>query len=457
MRPMRDTTRVLLVIAVAATLSTSKADAAERQRVAIKEVKGKNAGFLEAAISKALEEYGGVEVIASKEYGKISQRVARDIARAAKELAAAAVIDASWTKSGKDIKAVIRLLAGSTGKVVKTWTPKAKDQELLTNLIERSLWLELGPSIKAQRTPGERRSPGLAQGEVESPKPRADPIVKIPPAPSEPIAGGSGRETASSGFESPDRAPLGATTAVAVAGRLRSKSPLGLGLDVSFFTRKLTYNDDIFRKLRPYTLGLAPAPRLTAWWHPGAHFTDGLISVFGVGLSLSLPLGLSSTDTSETEYPTRSVMVEGSLRGRIPLGAHEVVVLAGLGNHTYAIETKGQSDPGVPDVSYTYLRLGAQGRFQILEGFNASATVAFRPLLSAGEISSSKWFGRATAAGLDAGVALAYEVLSGLDVVIKGELLRYFFSMHPQPNDPWIAGGAVDQYFAGSIGAAWHL
>ncbi|MBL9016862.1 MAG: hypothetical protein JNL83_21925, partial [Myxococcales bacterium] len=41
-----------------------------------------------------------------------------------------------------------------------------------------------------------------------------------------------------------------------------------------------------------------------------------------------------------------------------------------------------------------------------------------------------------------------------LDVQARLDLRRYFFAMNPEPGDPWIAGGATDQYFGGAIGFA---
>ena len=64
------------------------------------------------------------------------------------------------------------------------------------------------------------------------------------------------------------------------------------------------------------------------------------------------------------------------------------------------------------------------------------------------------WFPRATGAGLDAGAMLTFHAKPWLELYARVDLRRYFFAMNPEVGDPWIAGGATDQYVGGALGIA---
>jgi hypothetical protein len=54
-------------------------------------------------------------------------------------------------------------------------------------------------------------------------------------------------------------------------------------------------------------------------------------------------------------------------------------------------------------------------------------------------------------------VLAGYEILPGLDILAGFDFRRYFYTLHPKPGDPNIAGGALDEYIAGWGGIQYRL
>ncbi|CAN0590246.1 unnamed protein product, partial [Laminaria digitata] len=52
---------------------------------------------------------------------------------------------------------------------------------------------------------------------------------------------------------------------------------------------------------------------------------------------------------------------------------------------------------------------------------------------------------------------VAYRVWSGLEVQAGAQWQRYAYDLGVQPQDPHIAGGAVDQYWSGNVAVSWSF
>lgn len=281
-------------------------------------------------------------------------------------------------------------------------------------------------------------------------------LAAAPPPPAAPPPAPSGGGSSSGGSESTQLE----TTAPAKDKGIkdRSHSPLEIAAGLKFFTRSLTYNDDLYGALRPYDLSGAPSLDAQLRWYPGAHFGSGIASIFGVYGQFNYALGLKTVDAMEREFATSQLSFGGGLRVRIPLGASELGVFGGYGQHGFTLDgTDGPTGIDFPSVSYGFLRYGADGRLSPFDGFHARFGFAWRQMLSAGEIAEADWFPRATMGGLDAQLGVGYEVVSGLEVQLGAELIRYFYAMNPEPGDGRVAGGAVDQYLSATLGVAFYL
>jgi hypothetical protein len=56
--------------------------------------------------------------------------------------------------------------------------------------------------------------------------------------------------------------------------------------------------------------------------------------------------------------------------------------------------------------------------------------------------------------GMDLSVGVALPIKAGFEARLGFNYTRYFYSFYPNPGDPYIAGGALDEYIGFEIGAA---
>jgi len=124
----------------------------------------------------------------------------------------------------------------------------------------------------------------------------------------------------------------------------------------------------------------------------------------------------------------------------------------------------------VPDVKYTYIRVGLDGRVQFSK-FMVGAHVAPRFLTSLHQIDlETVWFPGATGSGLDMGLEFGWSFLPFLGLVAGFDMIRYGFDFNDMPTGtvsgappenatpadplraPMAAGGATDTYLTGRLG-----
>jgi hypothetical protein len=232
--------------------------------------------------------------------------------------------------------------------------------------------------------------------------------------------------------------------------------------------------------LHDYSLPLAPAILATLRFYPGALFRNDAWS--HIGLTARYEFGIATaTQYSQklppdgrplvTELTTSSAAWQVGLRGRLPLGTHEVGMFAEYGTHTFILQGDEAYAPPkpyalVPDSKYTFIRTGIDAQFRfgkVLLG----AHVAPRFLQSVADIDlEGVWFPGATGSGLDAGLMGGYSVLPFLGIVGGVDALRYGFDLNGKPDCPAppnnplrcvVAGGATDTYISGWLGVMLHL
>ena len=227
------------------------------------------------------------------------------------------------------------------------------------------------------------------------------------------------------------------------------------------------------RTLQPYSLDFAPALDFAAILYPAAFLTDSIWSNFGVMGSMVLGIA-TSTDFEQqlpgtsnkliTELKTTSQAWDVGVRGRIPIGPVEIALFATYGTHSFILHgDEGGTGlaPLVPDVKYTFVRLGGEGRVRIAK-FLAGAHIAPRILTSLHQIDLPYvWFPNAKGSGIDWGLMVGYGVLPFMDVVLNADFVGYDFDFNPMPADPLIgpvvAGGATDRYNSLSLGVKFTL
>ena len=170
-----------------------------------------------------------------------------------------------------------------------------------------------------------------------------------------------------------------------------------------------------------------------------------------------MALGLGSQDAAGNRFGTQSYAFEGGLKARIPLGDHEVGLVGGYGREVFELEVPAGAAPLLPGVRYDYLRAGLDARFMLGSWLGLRARGAYRHIVSSGDIGSAEWFPRSAVGGVDAGLGVIFPIAAGLEGQLGFELRRYFYALRPEPGDPHVAGGALDQYLTGTLALGWSL
>ena len=235
-----------------------------------------------------------------------------------------------------------------------------------------------------------------------------------------------------------------------------SERPMALRLGLGFtgLNRNFTYRDDLFEALSLYRLPFGPAPVGELELFPGAFFTSGLAAQFGLSGSFNYLVGVSSK-AGDVKFPSSSMRLNASAVGRIPLGLLELQVGCGYALQTFAIATTagGVARPNIPNVSFGGLRPSVGMILHFNKVFQLHLGGAYQVLLSTGELGSSAYFARQTGAGADMWIGVGIRPFTHFEIRARGDYTRYFFSLKPEVGDPYIAGGALDQYLSGTLTA----
>jgi len=247
----------------------------------------------------------------------------------------------------------------------------------------------------------------------------------------------------------------------------KSEGPAAVDIEADFriVRRTLEYNDDLDGDLRNYELKAGPGVALKFQYFPGAHFTDGLGAQFGIDFEWERVFKFDSKRDDGASFPTQSQQFLIGLRWRYPTGRWEPFVVADYGVHNFEFGVSGPPVPGedntagVPGVRYEFFRIG--GGFRVAMGKNDTfilgANIALRGVFKVGGIGTYAWFPEAKANGMDLGLVFGFALPLGFEIRIGGDYRRYWFDLNPvAPDPPYVAGGALDQYLAGTIGFAWR-
>jgi hypothetical protein len=252
----------------------------------------------------------------------------------------------------------------------------------------------------------------------------------------------------SSNASSTASASTNGVTASASRAQPRPRRDIVIAVEERPFWRRLRYNDDFNDRLRPSDL-VANAVGLTASYRPLKNFLP--FSVIGRG---ELAVGVNGSRTSDgTAFATSSS--EWGLGAGLDVGIRSarIGITVNYGEQRFNLDDDPMMEL-VPDVTYRFARGGASFAMPLAPRLSLLVTGGYRYLLGMGGLTESTWFPRATGAGLDLSAGVAFHVTPWLDLQARLDARRYFFAMHPEVGDPWIAGGATDDYIGGAIGLA---
>jgi hypothetical protein len=400
-------------------------------RIVVLPFDGANGKRLRGYVVSSLSKVEGVGDV-TEENSKRENSADAAIALANEQQASAVVYGTASKKRGQIVLDVV-MRNGTDGQVLGEATFRGPNVQAVKKRIDNDLPIELAEAIDGAK-----------------PQPESEPEPEPTPA-EEPEA------VASEDEEPKEEQPEDEQEEPAAAAKGRP-SPLEVWLGFRGFDRDFSYNED----LAEFTDGAAEqntyggpgvAGFLSLRWYPVAHVKGGFLAHLGIqgGYERGFLTRTKSPTGRELDVSYQEFFV--GLRGRIPLGRHDLGVSASYGQHTFTIE---DDEVLLPDVKYGYLRPAVDGRFRFGKGL-AGFSLGYRNVLSAGQIQDDDWYPNADAGGIDLGVFGGYTPTGSYDLMAGVDLRRYFFSLNPEPGDTRIAGGAVDQYLGVWLGAAWHL
>jgi hypothetical protein len=452
--------------------------------VVVEDFKGASGRKVRSVVVEILEEQG-IDLISPKKAKLTAKKSGAELdsesgrVRVAKKLGASAFIEGT-TKVDKKKKTEIeiKVFRGSDGMEAASFKT-AVTKWAITKELNKKLWAAIGPALG-----GEASEP--IEKSIEPPPPsvppvREQPIAEAPkqqpkpaptrPAPSKPAPAPthtwkqSEPEREESPFVEQARDDEGESEALAMEthadaeeGSLERPSAIDITVGARIGTRNFGYNDSL-PLLRGYSLLPSPSIALIGHWYPAAHFQAGALAHIGLDIRADYLVGVSTENDDKQKFSTNSHTLGIGVRGRIPLNQLELGVVGGWGQHAFSVPDNGAVDPDIPDVNYSFLRLGADGRYAFNQSLAVQLRTAFLYGLSLGEISQPAWFPHATGNGFElegsfqVGVSklLAFELALGMQ--------RYFMSLNPETDDPGVnaetarvAGGALDKYFFTRLG-----
>ena len=275
-----------------------------------------------------------------------------------------------------------------------------------------------------------------------------------PPLASAPVAEAAPRLEAARPEGRPPRAEAraGSNDAQPPSGR----APFTLEAGLALTHRALTYRDDLFSRLRGYTMPAAPFLQLAARWFPAAHADQGPLAGLGVVARGALGLALDSRGANGVAFPTQAWAVDAGLRYRLPVD--DVVLHAEVGYqaHHFAIADAdgGRIAPDVPSVELHSVRTGVGLRWEVGAFLFFDAEWAYLAPFVVHGITGDDWFPRASVGGVETmgGLGLRF---GDFAVAARFEWKRFFYAMNTEPGDTRIAGGALDDNVAGTLRASW--
>jgi hypothetical protein len=226
------------------------------------------------------------------------------------------------------------------------------------------------------------------------------------------------------------------------------------GVDVA--SRQLKYSTVVVGPLRAYV-----QPGIAAWsvgiqLYPAASQNIPVAKDIGIVARFSDSLVFESKTSDGTQSAkgkwTRYAV---GVRGRIPTGPGANSPLFGLeatyGGWKYAFSGTDQVVNDLPAVDYKFVRAAADARFP----FGAAAIflgAGYMNIMSSGPFGEK--FPHATLGGVDAKAGASYGLAPWIEARASFTYARIFSTAKSAPEDNFIAGGALDQYFVGNVGVA---
>ncbi|WP_438018510.1 hypothetical protein WMF18_05290 [Sorangium sp. So ce315] len=228
------------------------------------------------------------------------------------------------------------------------------------------------------------------------------------------------------------------------------------GVDLEIAGRALSYSDLLSENLRTYNVLGMPMPSVRGEVYPLARGALPVLRDLGVALSYARAVGLDSKGDGGARISTSWSRLHAGLKGRFrPAGEAGPVLFATGGVCWIDFDLASTGDPSrdAVSVSYVSLRLGLDGRVP-LGPVALEAGAGYQAPLSTGALASH--FRDPSAGGVDLRLAVAVPFAPGLEARAGASYTRFFYDFDSEPGDPYVAGGALDQFYGVHLGVAYY-
>lgn len=358
----------------------------------------------------------------------------------------------------------IAILNAANGELVSSFrfpSPAGKKPlRALPKGIPERLLSGVADTFNAPTTPAEP-APAAAPPPAKEPAPEPASAPAPPPPAAEPAPVAKKKEVAPA--PPPVREePVRVASSEAVEEADSNKQPaLLIGGGIRVLGRRFFYTDEIpANSLATYNLPVGPAPMVTLEWFPGAHVaSSGVWANLGIAGSFDYLVGVSSVSISDnTRYSTQAYRLKVGAVGRLPLGRLTVSLLGGYFlQHFGVVGTAGQVVPNLATINARGIRTGLGFKVDLASFFGLYGSGAYHFLFGSGDLGSKFYFPRSAGAGLDATAGVSITLGGRLELRLGVDYSRYWYSMYPQVGDPYVAGGATDDSFSGTVQALFRI
>jgi hypothetical protein len=292
---------------------------------------------------------------------------------------------------------------------------------------------------------------GALYGEMALPG--AGPVATAAPegGSSEP-SGSGGAESKSTGRSRPAAAESEDPPGVSKSGGDSSRpSMLEMSVGPRVISRTFTYTDNL-SGLPGYTLGSALAVAASAEFYPTAG-SGRTVDVGAAGWFESTVGAKTAQNGAARDTRQRAYYLGG--RVRIPARNFLFALGADYGQHEFAIDA--DSETVIPNVRYSFVRPSLAMRVETGGNLSLGITAAYLNILSVAGLNDRSRFPRITAVGAEVDAFVGYAIDEKLELRVVADLRHYATDMHVAVGDPYIAGGALDEHFGGSVLITYRL
>jgi hypothetical protein len=251
---------------------------------------------------------------------------------------------------------------------------------------------------------------------------------------------------------------LASTSTPAANDALDAAPWVRIELGARVFQRSLSWRDDVLKQLPSYQLPLGPAATLDVELYPLAHLTQSALTGLGVVSSFEQSLGINSKGPDGEAYETTAMRFRVGAQFVLPFSRLSLRATAGWSMRSFglsSVSVTGVPKVNLPNVRYGAVRAGLGLGLRLAGPLSFELGAAYQFVLDEGELSSAAYFARAKAAGADFTVAFRLRVLTNVELSLGAEYERFWVSLYPEPGDPWVAGGALDDYRSLTLRLGW--